>query len=92
MVSHLQLLMEGRACLGSPCRRHIAELLGKWATVGATGRKTSSPGDVLFTRFRNEWPAISHDIDFRDLNYILNTFNWEHSEGHPVSEAAVRAR
>ena len=29
MVRLLQLLMEDRACLCSPCRRHIAELLGK---------------------------------------------------------------
>ena len=92
MVRLLQLLMEGRACLCSPCRRHIAELLGKWATVGATGRQTSSPGDVLFTRFRNMWPTLSQDINFRDLNAILNTFDWDQWEGHPVGEAARMAK
>ena len=92
LVRLLQLLMEGRACLCSPCRRHIAELLGKWATVGATGRRSTSPGDALFNRFRNAWPAISQEIDFGNLNDILNTLDWNVWEGLPVAEAATRAR
>ena len=92
LVRLLQLLMEGRACLCSPCRRHIAELLGKWATVGATGRRSTSPGDALFNRFRKAWPAISKDIDFGNLNDILNTLDWEVWENLPVAEAATKAR
>ena len=78
-VRLLQLLLGGRACLCTPCRRHVAELIGKFATIGATGSRSQSPGDALFTRFRRAWPDIASTIDFGDLNNIFVTFNWERS-------------
>ena len=76
-VRLLQLLLEGRACLCTPCRRHVAELIGKFATIGATGSRSTSPGDSLFLRFRSAWPEISSSIDFSNLNNILITFDWD---------------
>ena len=91
-VRLLQLLLENRACLCCPCRRHIAELLGKFATIGATGSKSSSPGDALFARFRSAWPEISESIDFSNLNNIITTFDWDRWEGTPVARAATKAK
>jgi hypothetical protein len=91
-VRLLQLLLENRACLCCPCRRHIAELLGKFATIGATGTRSTSPGDALFARFRNAWPEISESIDFSNLNNIISTFDWEKWEGTPVAREATRAK
>ena len=72
--------------------RHVAELLGKFATVGATGRKSSSPGESLFTRFREAWPEISQTIDYSRINDLITTFDWAQWEGTDVARAAKEAK
>ena len=66
----------------------MAELVGKYATDGATGRKSASPGEELFSRFREAFETI----DFTALNTIVVRFDWNMFEGTAVAVTAREAK
>ena len=65
---------------------------GSYATTAATGRKTSSPGNHIFSKFRKEFPAISKTIDYENINNIIKKFNWERFRGTEVGRKALEVR
>ena len=66
----------------------MAELVGKYATDGATGRRSASPGEELFSRFREAFETI----DFTALNTIVVRFDWNMFEGTAVAVMAREAK
>ena len=71
----------------------MAELLGKFATIGANGRKSTSPGDNMFTRFRAVWPKVNQLIDYSNLNNLnLRTFDWNRWRGTEVGKRALEVK
>ena len=88
MLQHLL----GRALICLACRRHISELLGKFAIIGATGRRSTGPGDTLLIRFREAWPNISDSINYRDLNNIVTRFDWNEVAGTSLELSARLAK
>ena len=91
VVILLQHLL-GRALICLACRRHISELLGKFAIIGATGRRSTGPGDTLLIRFREAWPNISDSINYRDLNNIVTRFDWNEVAGTSLELSARLAK
>lgn len=86
-VRLLQDLLDKRL-LCAPCRRHVAELLGKFSTTAATGQQSSSPGESRFNKFRAAWPEISQAIDYDNLDNVLLKFDWNRWEGTDVARVA----
>ena len=72
--------------------RHVAELLGKFGTAAASGRETASPGEELFTRFRNSFSDINATLDYSNVNEFIRRFDWDRWEGTSVSRAAKKAK
>ena len=72
--------------------RHGAELVGKFATFGATQKKSDSPGEELFKRFREAFPDIRDTIDFTNVNNLIVKFDWRRYEGTAVAVAALEAK
>ena len=91
VVILLQHLL-GKALLCCPCRRHITELLGKFGMVGATGQRSTAPGDALLQRFCDAWPEIWSHIDYTTINDILVRFPWDQWEGTELEAHAREAR
>ena len=69
--------------------RHVADLYGKFATNGATGRTSASPGEELFARFREAFADIRDTIDWTQLDGIITKFEWEYYAGTELAAAAI---
>ena len=70
----------------------MAELLGKFATTAASGRRSAAPGEELFTRWRTRFPDISANLDHVNLNHSMRRFDWARWEGTDVARTARRAK
>jgi hypothetical protein len=57
----------GRQILKLPCRHHISDLYGKNTAKAVSGRISSGPGDVLFLRYKREWPNLVDTIDYTNI-------------------------
>ena len=63
--------------------------LGKFATIAAAGRRSATPDEELFNRFRASLPALSANPT--SINQMVRRFDWARWEGTNVARRTWRA-
>lgn len=67
-------------------------MLGKFATIAASGRNSKSPGEEIFTKFRSSFPSINSTLDYNNINQLVRRFDWDRWQGTDVARVAREAK